>query len=371
MIEYYLGLKEKFKKGELFDPPLIHLLVTNTCNLNCRHCFAADSTNNIKENVDLSFDEYKKISDSMGRIGMMMVCGGEPFLKKDLTDIVKLFIKNNNVSKIGLSTNGYAWRQTIPKVEQLVAETDINYSLVFSVDGVKDTHDFIRDHEKRKSFDKLMVTWEKAKKLESQYPNLSVELSSVVNKYNHEQLDDMYDLFTNTMEASHIGVLYVRQEQWDKDIKSDISLENYRHYTQRIEDWVYKTAKPKDYLSALFKSSQLLMYRIIYDTLKSGEVYMPCVAGKASVLFDNMGGIYSCEVRKEVAKLRDNDYDFKKIFYSEAMDTERKAVEVCEHFPCTHETEYLGPSIPFSLPEHRESELFEIFSRFQPHLETA
>lgn len=360
IFQYYQEVKTKFIQGDLFNPVLVHLLITNKCNFQCRHCFAAKSFNNIPENKDLTLEEYDRITKTMGRIGMLMVCGGEPFLKSDLVEILKMFVERNQVARIGISTNGYLANQILPKMERLLAENDIPFQICFSVDGPREVHDFIR---KKGSYDQLMKTWELVKQLQTKYHNLSVDLSSVVNKYNHDRLDEMYDIFDREMDADHIGVLYIRQEQIDKSVHDDIDLENYRAYCEKVAERVFKRGRTCSQLGALFRAAQILMYRIIYETLTSGTYQIPCTAGKTSIVFDNIGRVYACEVRKPIHSLREVDYDFQKIFYSKAMDYERSNIVNCKFFPCTHETENLGPSILFSLPPERENELYQLFQR--------
>ena len=80
-----------------FDKIMID--VTTRCNLKCSVCYR---TRNSQD--DLSFDVLKKLAVKYhGKI--VSLCGGEPTLRKDLPEVIKLFSKR---SRVFLVTNGIA-----------------------------------------------------------------------------------------------------------------------------------------------------------------------------------------------------------------------------------------------------------------------
>lgn len=355
MFDFYSNLLSKYKEGELFDPPLVHLLVTNKCNLKCRHCFNWEANNN-KSMKDLTFEEYQKITDTMGRIGVMMVCGGEPFLKDDLPEIVNLFVVKNKAQRFGFSTNGFNTEKTIRTMELMLQQNpETSMSLSFSIDGPKDIHNMIRGNDK--VYSNAVYTWHKARELKEKYKNLVIEVSSVVNSYNQDYLDELYDLFENELHPDHISALLIRQNPSDNGLKNNLDINKYEQYVKKVESFVMSKTFP-DRFSAMFKASQLLMYRLIIRTIKSNSPQIKCVAGQGSVLIDNEGGVFACECRRPVGYLRENNYDFKKIYYSQEFDKEREDIKKCF---CTHETEGIGPSLPFA--SEYTNELNEIIEK--------
>src|SRR5579863_658298 len=77
-------------------PPFLILFINSICNLTCEHCFYWKSLN---RRDDLTFDEIKALSEELGTIENLNLSGGEPFIRAEFADIVRLFIRNNNVTQ--------------------------------------------------------------------------------------------------------------------------------------------------------------------------------------------------------------------------------------------------------------------------------
>ena len=95
----------------LFKKKLKHLIlhVTNHCNFRCSHCFV--DFVNIKR--DLKIDEYKKISENINNLFWLDVGGGEPFLRKDLSQIINLFRKQI----VSIPTNGWLLNNILEQID--------------------------------------------------------------------------------------------------------------------------------------------------------------------------------------------------------------------------------------------------------------
>ncbi|MBF0440675.1 MAG: radical SAM protein [Oligoflexales bacterium] len=81
--------------------------VTRQCNMNCPHCFYSslskkDSSSN-NQKIEISISEIEvKLSDS--NLRYVYICGGEPFCRKDLRDVIEYF--EGKSSKVLIATNG-------------------------------------------------------------------------------------------------------------------------------------------------------------------------------------------------------------------------------------------------------------------------
>src|SRR6188474_3787570 len=79
------------------------LFVTSRCNSLCRTCFYHEELN---QPGDLTFEQIEKISRTMPPITDLWLSGGEPTLRRDLSDIIDLFVSSNGVKRIIIPTNG-------------------------------------------------------------------------------------------------------------------------------------------------------------------------------------------------------------------------------------------------------------------------
>lgn len=93
-------MKDKF--GREIDS--LRVSVTQNCNLNCPYCH---KEGNLETKNELSLDEINNIMKESKKIGIkkIKITGGEPLLRKDIVDIVRI-AKENNFEDISLVTNG-------------------------------------------------------------------------------------------------------------------------------------------------------------------------------------------------------------------------------------------------------------------------
>jgi radical SAM protein with 4Fe4S-binding SPASM domain len=89
----------------IYDSPFaVYLEVTNTCNLQCRHCYMSDSSDTKKE--PLRVDEILSVIDQLDIMNVIdvILTGGEPLLREHIFDIVKYCSQKGIRSS--LTTNG-------------------------------------------------------------------------------------------------------------------------------------------------------------------------------------------------------------------------------------------------------------------------
>ena len=110
----------------LSKPNIIHVMINNACNLRCQYC---DIWKNNGEG-DLPTDVWMRTFDellSWTKHPKLNISGGEPFLRKDIYDILRFCVKKGAVT--GVVTNGWA---ITPKMAPRVAElglSNVNISL--------------------------------------------------------------------------------------------------------------------------------------------------------------------------------------------------------------------------------------------------
>lgn len=96
----------------------LEIPITTRCSLRCKNC--SNLIPCYKKPRDYNLDMLKKSIDSflecINKIVFVRVLGGEPFLSKDLTEILKQLIDSNKVQRIEVVTNG----TQVPKDKQLL-----------------------------------------------------------------------------------------------------------------------------------------------------------------------------------------------------------------------------------------------------------
>lgn len=95
---------------DAYDRPLrsLRLSVTDRCNLRCRYCMPeADYVWLPREDI-LSFEEMATLTGYFADLGVdkVRLTGGEPLLRRDLSRLVRLLVRDRRVTEIALTTNG-------------------------------------------------------------------------------------------------------------------------------------------------------------------------------------------------------------------------------------------------------------------------
>ena len=95
--------------------------VTNICQSRCKTCniWEIYKNNPNKRSEELSLNEIEKIFKSMGHIYIFNVSGGEPFLRPDFVEIVKLACLHLRPGIIHIPTNAIAEKQIISQTKKI------------------------------------------------------------------------------------------------------------------------------------------------------------------------------------------------------------------------------------------------------------
>lgn len=93
----------------------LRLSVTDVCNFRCNYCLP-DGYQCQDKIAPLSLDEIHQLVSLMAAKGIrkVRITGGEPTVRKDLTDIIRTVKNIDGIEKVVLTTNGYKLKQLLP-----------------------------------------------------------------------------------------------------------------------------------------------------------------------------------------------------------------------------------------------------------------
>lgn len=125
---FSLRTKLNIARAFLFKdrPYYIQYFITPYCNLNCRMCNIVESNADLKE---ASLETVAKIAANLRKIGagVVLLTGGEPFLRKDLPEIIKIFVDQGLNPR--LQTAGFRTTREEMEACAKAGAKDINISL--------------------------------------------------------------------------------------------------------------------------------------------------------------------------------------------------------------------------------------------------
>ncbi len=152
--------------------------ITKRCNLECKHCWEGGS----HSTEELSTKEIISLIDelSMLKVFKIVITGGEPLLREDLSEILKRCTEKN--IRVTVFTNG-----TLISEEFLDKIKECNVLIRFSIDGAKaETHDYLRGVGN-------FNTTIKAMKL-CKEKGLDIGLACTITKKNFHEYNDILEL---------------------------------------------------------------------------------------------------------------------------------------------------------------------------------
>lgn len=115
--------------------------VTSVCNAKCAHCFYPI---NQKKN-ELTLDEIDLLAKSLPPIRLLLISGGEPFLRQDLPEIIRIYFERCRFFSASIPTNGYSPDMACRAVEKICGVSpDLSLGVTVSIDGFREFHDRMR-----------------------------------------------------------------------------------------------------------------------------------------------------------------------------------------------------------------------------------
>ncbi len=327
-------------------PIHLTLFVTRRCNSKCPFCFyqrPSTITSPLSDNTELSLEEIRKISSSIGSLLWLAFSGGEIFLRDDLVEITKIFYKKTKPSIILFSTNGLLTHRIGEYMEEILRYCKKSTVVVkLSLDGIGEAHDSLRGIPG--SFKRTMETYYLLKEIAERFPNLEIGINTVFCSENQEKMEDIIEFVKKLKGVKTHTISLVRGEIPERF--KEVDMERYLFSTQRL----YKDLKKYSFSGARLKVAQdIIQHRLIYEISNRRRPSLTCYAGRLNIVITENGDLYPCEKFSKdmyLGNLRREGYDLKKILSS------KRAEEVVSFIRrgcyCTHEC-YLMTNIFFNL----------------------
>jgi Fe-coproporphyrin III synthase len=285
--------------------------VTYRCDSRCNMC----NIWQLPPGDELEPEQYRKLPRTLRDIN---ITGGEPFLRDDLVEIVRIIDQRCGHPRIVISTNGFE-RRRIAHAAPGLLKIGKNVGIAVSLDGIGEKHDEIRGIPG--GFDKVVETLKQLRTIG--YRNVRVAFTA--QRSNVKHLGAVYDLsrqfgFQFTSSVAQNSDFYFSTAENQTVDPLDLSAE--LRYVMRKE---LLSFSPKRWLRAYFYSG-VLAYNV------SKERLLPCRAGRDSFFMDPAGFVYPClTLNKAMGNLRTHAFDA--IWGGSAADTVRGEVDLCRQ-PC-------------------------------------
>jgi MoaA/NifB/PqqE/SkfB family radical SAM enzyme len=257
--------------------------VTNRCNMKCSFCDFWP--NGVPSSQELTVDDYRRVATGMARVGRFLVSieGGEPFVRRDLIDIVRVFAERHVPL---LYTNG--WYVDAAAARDLFGAGLTQVGV--SIDFPDARHDAKRvlPGAFRRAIDAVKLLRDAAPRGGKQ-----VHVMTVLMRENQDCLEPLLEL------SAGLGVGHCVTLLSDKGFRRG-------HVLDRLPD-----AGAGEKLAGLWKRHRHL--RVFEEYLQGIDPFlakgaMPrCRAGEQSFNIDHVGNVAPCieKIDKPVGNVRD------------------------------------------------------------------
>ncbi len=241
-------LKDSF--GRQF--PYIRLSITDVCNFKCGYClpngYQKDKGDNRKF---ISSEEIERLAKGLSELGVSKVrlTGGEPTVRKDFFNIVKILKKKSGINKTVITTNGYR----LDQIAEKLVESEID-GINISIDSLnRETFKNITGHDR---LPEILKGIEKLQKLNFKNIKINAVLLKDVNSNEKD-----FKEWANFIKSNDITFRYIELMQTGDNReyfkKYHVSSKIFINYLNE-NNWIFQThgkdsGPSKNYINADYK----------------------------------------------------------------------------------------------------------------------
>lgn len=87
----------------------LRISVTDRCNFRCTYCMPADNVEFMDRDKLLTFEELTRVATIVSKLGInrLRLTGGEPLMRKDLHQLIRMLAKVEGIDDIAMTTNAF------------------------------------------------------------------------------------------------------------------------------------------------------------------------------------------------------------------------------------------------------------------------
>lgn len=289
-------------------PTDVSIILTYRCQMRCKMCNIWQNPTDKKKEVTSS-----DLSILPNGFEFINLTGGEPFLRDDLEDIIRVL--SPKTKRIVISTSGWYDKKILSVVPQFK-----NLGVRVSIEGLSRKNDQLRGRER--GFDRGLKTLLGLKRLGVE----DIGFGITVSDHNSDDMLWLYEL-GKSMKMEFATAAFHNSYYFHKDDNLITNTQEVCNNFRELAERQMRERNPKSWFRALFNLG-LVRY------INRERRMLPCEAGTVNFFIDPYGEVYPCNGMEEkywkegMGNIREND-SFENIWFSSQAEKVRQKVAAC------------------------------------------
>lgn len=288
-------------------PTDVSIITTYRCQMRCQMC------NIWKYPTDAKLEISARDLEILPKLKFVNITGGEPFQRKDLSDIVAVSFEK--APRVVISTSGWHYDKIIELARQFP-----NIGIRVSIEGMSQMNDELRG--RAGGFDRGLKLLLKLREMGLK----DIGFGITVSNRNSQDMLWLYRL-AKELKLEFATATFHNSYYFHKDDNQIINQDQVVADFHILIDELLKENNPKSWFRAFFNLG-LIGY------MQGKPRMLPCEAGTANFFIEPYGDVYPCngledKIWKEsMGNIRDYS-TFEELWYSEQADRVRSLVRQC------------------------------------------
>lgn len=314
---------------------------TFVCNFSCPFCAFSAELNQHRD--ELTLEEFDRIARGLGPVLVLHVGGGEPFVRRDLAEVIHTFWRHGDVRRVEIPTNGWDAGRIVKQVDHLLDLCPgLRLNVRVSLDGVAEAHDAAR--ARPGSYRDAVDTVTALGDLARHRPGLSTGVCQTLTAHSQDRALETYRTIRDEIRPDSIVLNACREGSQPDRTALDLLPAAYGTVIQEMNSdvrrgrwWNYPREgwAPAAFLNSLHAT----VWELIANELAAGRPRLRCAGGASrQLVIYSTGDMALCELHEPIGNLRTVDYSVGALLESPAGRAARTQAARCtkRHEICWH-----------------------------------
>lgn len=288
-------------------PTDVSIITTYRCQMQCKMCDIWENPTDSKREIQA------KELEMLPNFKFVNITGGEPFVRRDLEDIVEVMFRKS--PRIVISTSGWHTDRIVKMAERFP-----NIGIRVSIEGLSQKNDDLRGREG--SFDRAMRLLLTLKEMGIK----DIGYGCTVSNKNSEDMLWLHKL-SRELGMEFATASFHNSYYFHKDDNAITNKDEVINNFRKLMEELLKDNSPKSWYRAFFNLG-------LINYIREQPRMLPCEAGTANFFIEPYGDVYPCNGledrywKESMGNIRDVK-SFDELWFSEQADKVRGLVRTC------------------------------------------